>query len=288
MTRQVTTFPASLRHSPMKILRYLILLMGLGMAPDRTLGIVFNGVDYPVPADGVTDAQPGLKAFFNAVASVPGQKSVVIPPGKYLLGLASTNNQISLPSNVQIDASAAQFLFPTNIPQTNTSYPYPFAFSSVDVTNLIWSGGQALGYGFDLNATDPSTNVWRPKETPAFLYFGSTAGHGCENITIQNLSVTNLSGPAVAIAGIGSGTEFTSVTTTTCRKLLLTNCNFINCGIFFWDYSYLLQIVCYSNQYSPGQWWMATNYMPPGPLIGPVTTVAGSVWWVSTTRVWFH
>ncbi len=46
--------------------------------------------------------------------------------------------------------------------------------------------------------------------------------------------------------------------------------------MFFWDYSYLLQIICYSNQYSAAQWWMATNYEAPGAIISPVTTTAGS------------
>lgn len=256
--------------------RLIILMVLLFIYPKQSHAIVFNGTDYPVPADGITDAQPGFRALFSAVATVPGNKAVVIPRGKYLMGLNSAANQIALPSNTSVDASAAQFLFPTNLPSTNAAYPFPLAFSSVDVTNLTWTGGSVLGYCFDLNATDPSTNVWKPRETPGFLYFSSTSGHGCENITIQNLSATNLSGPVVSFNGIGSGTDWAATTTTTCRNLMLTNCAFINCGLFAWDYSYLLQIVCYSNHYSAGQWWMATNYMPPGAIIGPVTTTVGS------------
>jgi parallel beta-helix repeat protein len=256
--------------------RLIALIVLLFIFPKQSHAIVFNGTDYPVPADGITDAEPGFRALFNAVATAPGNKTVVIPSGKYLMGLNSTANQISLPSNTTVDASAAQFLFPTNLPTANAAYPFPLAFSSVDVTNLTWTGGSVLGYCFDLNATDPSTNVWKPKETPGFLYFSSTSGHGCQNITVQNLSATNLSGPVVSFNGIGSGIDWSATTTTTCRNLMLTNCTFINCGLFAWDYSYLLQIVCYSNHYSAGQWWMATNYMPPGAIIGPVTTTAGS------------
>ncbi len=102
-----------------------------------TRAIVFNGTDYPVPTDGVTDAQPGLKAYFAAVAAATGNKSVTLPAGKYLIGLASTANQISLPSNTTIDASLAQFVFPTNLPTSNSAYPFPLAFATVDATNLI-------------------------------------------------------------------------------------------------------------------------------------------------------
>ena len=257
--------------------RLLIILTALLFVyPKESQAIVFNGIDYPVPSDGVTDAQPGFKVLFNAVASATGNKTVVIPSGRYLMGLRSAANQIGLPSNTSIDASGAQFVFPISIPTTNTAYPFPIAFSSADVTNLVWNGGSVLGFCFDRAATDPSTNVWKPKETPAFLYFSSTTGHGCQNITVQNLVATNLSGPVVSFNGIGSGTDWSATTTTTCRNLMLTNCTFINCGLFAWDYSYLLQIVCYSNRYSAAQWWMATNYMPPGAIVGPVTTTAGS------------
>ena len=238
--------------------------------------IVFNGIDYPVPTDGVTDAQPGLKAYFAAVASASGNKSVTLPAGKYLIGLASKANQIALPSNTTIDASLAQFVFPTNLPTTNSAYPFPIAFSTADATNLTWNGGSLLGYAFDIRAIDPSTNLWQPKETPAFLYFTSTANKGCQNLTVQNLNATNFSGPVVAANGVGSGLLYSTVTTTACSNLVLSNCVFANCGKFFWDYSYLLQIICYSNQYSSGQWWMATNYMVPGGIVGPVTTTAGS------------
>lgn len=229
-----------------------------------------------MPIDGVTDAQPGLKAYLAAVAATPGPKSIVLPAGKYFIGLASTANQIALPSNTTIDASLAQFVFPTNLPTTNSAYPFPLAFSTVDATNLTWTGGSLLGYGFDVYTKDPSTNIWQPKETPGFLYFTSTTNHGCKNITIQNLFATNFSGPVVSINGVGSGDVYATTTTTVCSNLLLTNCVFENCGKFFWDYSYLLQIICYSNQYSAAQWWMATNYMSPGLIISPVTTTAGS------------
>jgi len=248
------------------------------LLPLRTGAVVFNGTDYPVPNDGVTDAQPGLKTLFEAVAGGSGPRSVVFPPGKYLIGLTSISNQIALPSNTTIDATGAQFLFPIYLPTNNAAYPFPLAFSTTDVTNLTWNGGSVLGYGFDLGAVDPSTNVWKPAETPAFLYFSSTDGHGCENIVIQNLSATNLSGPVVAVNGVGSGSVWSATTTTAARRLTITNCTFMQCGLFAWDYSYLLQIICYSNRYSPGQWWMATNYMPPGLLQGPVSTTAGSGW----------
>ena len=253
-------------------------LVGWLFLPFRAEAVMFNGKDYPVPVDGVTDAQPGLNSLFTAVAAVSGARSVTLPPGKYLIGLTSVSNQIHLPSNTTIDATGAQFLFPTSLPTNNAAYPYPMAFSTTDVTNLTWSGGSVLGYGFDLAAVDPSTNFWKPAETPAFLYFSSTDGHGCENIVIQNLSATNVSGPIVAFNGVGSGRGGATTTTTPARRLTVTNCSFIHCGLCAWDYSYLLQIICYSNHYTTGQWWMATNYMPPKLLVGAVSTIAGSGW----------
>jgi len=253
-------------------------LLGWLLLPFRVEAVAFNGKDYPIPIDGVTDAQPGLNSLFTAVAAASGSRSVTLPAGKYLIGLTSISNQIRLPSNTTIDATGAQFLFPVTLPTNNAAYPFPMAFSSTDVTNLTWSGGSVLGYGFDLAAVDPSTNVWKPSETPAFLYFSSTDGHGCENIIIQNLSATNVSGPMVAFNGVGSGRGASTTTTTPARRLTLTNCTFIQCGLFAWDYSYLLQIICYSNHYSAGQWWMATNYLPPNLLVGAVTTTAGSGW----------
>lgn len=240
------------------------------------LAIVFNGVDYPVPLDGTNDAQPGLRAYFRAVAAAPGTKSVTLPTGRYFIGLTSSSNQIALPSNTTIDASRAQFVFPRHLPNTNQSYPFPLAFASSDVTNIYWTGGSLAGYGFNYTASDPATNLWQPKETPGFLYFTSTTNHGCEGITIANLYATNFSGPVVSIRGIGSGLDATASSFTSSRNLTLTNCQFINCGIYNWGYGYLLQIVSYSNHYSPAQWWMATNYMPKGALISPVTTTAGS------------
>ncbi len=252
----------------------LIWLAGVYSVP--CLAIVFNGVDYPVPTDGIHDAQPGLRGYFAAVASAPGSKSVTLPSGQYLIGLASVSNQISLPSNTTIDASQAVFVFPRHLPVTNTAYPFPLAFSTVDATNITWTGGRLAGYGFDYRANDPSTNLWQPKETPGFLYFTSSDNHGCEKISVQNLYATNFSGPVVSVRGIGSGLTTNILTSTYSRNLTLTNCHFINCGIYNWGYGYLLQLVSYSNHYSPAQWWMATNYMPKGALISPVTTTAGS------------
>lgn len=257
-----------------------VLLLGLvsflAFGPIRLAGVSFKGIDYLLPTDGLTDAQPGLKALFSAVSISTGSNNIVLPPGRYLLGLASSTNNIPLPGNTRIDASAAVFLFPTNLPTSNTDYPFPKAFVGVDVTNLTWIGGSVLGYGFDLSASNPATNLWQPKESPAFLYLSSTANHGCENIGVTAFSATNITGPVVAVNGIGGGTTYSSVTTTTSRNISLSHCNFINCGLFYWDYSYLLQIVCYSNHYSNAQWWMATNYMWPGYNLGGVTTVPGS------------
>lgn len=241
----------------------------------------FYSTDFQIPNDGVTDSQPALDAMFSVVsASTAPLRKVVIAPGNYYLGVALKTNNISIPSNIQIDATGAIFRYPTNLNTAasgNTDYPLLKTFIGTDVTNVTWIGGTFNGYGFDLFASDLTTNKWNLTNGVMPLYFTSTAGNGCNGITIRNVNANWLNGPAVGIEGIGSVINGSQNVSTWSGNITIDGCKFNKCSCPLFDYGRMANWVgLYPTNVTDGQYAFATNQIIQRALIGPVVFTSGS------------
>lgn len=227
----------------------------------------YIATNYGVTGDGVTDDQPLLKAFFATVAGVSGQKTIIIPPGTYYIGLEAGNSPV-IPSDTTIIADGAKFLFPTTIPGSATGYPKPSAFTGVDVTDTTWRGGEFMGYVFNpVKAGGYATNTWLPSEGVRGLYFTSTNGNGCHRLNFIGIKGNDTGGEVVSVNG---------TSTTDATNISMTGCLFINCGQFMWDYGYLWQLLTWDTEYTSDLVAMADQYMVSTSKIGSVTMTSAS------------
>ena len=116
----------------------------------------YDFADWNPAADGATDDGPKFKEFFAHVKSAGGGM-VRIPPGVYSIEVASTN-QAPIPSNVEIEATGAEFRFSESVP-SRTIFAWLYDF---DVNNFIWKGGRFVGHAFDLGLDPHTLNTWPP------------------------------------------------------------------------------------------------------------------------------
>ena len=161
-------------------------------------------------------------ACFAAAEGMHSSVRIVIPPGEYKL---SAINPIRLFSGLDVIADGAEFFFPEDMdnPKHRTM------FAGTDVRDFSWRGGRFHGHVYDV---PPAVSKWRPDACSRCIAIDTTEKGVNSGIRFDGIMVVDCAGAVVTVYGW-------SATQNKASDIAVTNCNFIRCGKFMWDYGYL-------------------------------------------------
>jgi hypothetical protein len=185
------------------------------------------------------------------------------PPGRYLIKAIAANT-CQPPTNVVIDATGAEFLFP----ETLGSGLYFVWQTAYDVQNFVWKGGKFIGHAFDPNLVPHTANTWQPNVVVGGFYFDSKPGIGSRNILFEGLESDGLQGSVIAVVG----SRINAYTLATfAENITLRQCRFTRSGALYWDYGFLWQRLVWAYEYDENNRSMAQTYFNPTIFTTPVT-----------------